>query len=130
MSETSDHDSTSLPGDGQAESPPIDVAALLTRCQNNAVLARRLAARFLTESPTQLGRVRDAIVSRDGASAAKLLHKLRGSLGVFGAATAHELAQRLEIRAAAGELDDSDALLAALEREVDRARGALEHLEA
>ncbi len=109
--------------------PPIDSAALLDRCQNSAALARRLAARFVGEAPSQLGLIRDALLAQDGGAAAKQLHKLRGSLGVFGAMTAHELACRLEERAAAGELGGVETLLAALDRELGRVRAALEHFD-
>ncbi len=128
MSRTEDRDVSLASADGPPR-PPIDVADLLARCQQSAALARRLAGRFVTEAPGQLAGVRAAVVSRDGAGAAKLLHKLRGSLGVFGAGTALDLAQRLEDRAATGDFGDSEALMATLEREVERARAALEHLE-
>jgi HPt (histidine-containing phosphotransfer) domain-containing protein len=109
--------------------PPIDAVALLDRCQNSAALARRLAARFVAEAPSQLGLIRDALLAQDGGAAAQHLHKLRGSLGVFGAMTAHELARQLEERAATSELGGVETLLAALDRELGRVRAALEHFD-
>ena len=105
----------------------IDVAALLDRCLQNAALAQRLATRFLGDAAPHLERVRSALATGDGAAAAQELHKLRGSLGVFGAAAAHAAAQQVEDRAAAGDVPGANALLSGLTEAVDLACRALEH---
>jgi HPt (histidine-containing phosphotransfer) domain-containing protein len=109
----------------ESHDPAIDATALLDRCQNDLALARRIANRFATEAPGHLGRIRETLAARDAAALAKLLHKLRGSLGMVGAGIAHAVAQEFEDKAAAADLADGAVLCKRLEHEVERACAAL-----
>ena len=108
--------------------PAIDVAALLDRCQNNAQLAGRLAARFICEAPAQIAALHDALHSENAVEFARLLHKLRGSLGIFGATVAHDAAAVLEGRAGSRSLTGCEPMLVDLASEVQRACGELAEL--
>ena len=101
--------------------PAIDAKALLDRCGNNADLARRLAGRFIREAPAQVAVMHDVLRGGNTAELARLLHKLRGSLGIFGATVAHETAAALEERARSTAPAECESMLADLESEVRRA---------
>ena len=119
---TSKHSGQMLLTEAEGPSAPaIDAQELLDRCQQSAELARRLSEKFVANVPGQLEQARELLVARDADRLAKLLHKLRGSLGVFGARTAHALAEQLEGKARAADFDGGEALYAKLATEVERA---------
>ena len=74
---------------------------------------RRICGEFLASTPGLLGDLRSALESGDAETTASLAHKLKGSMGTFGAARMSELAQELQAgtgdRPAAEILDELDA---------------------
>ena len=80
---------------------------------------------FFAQAQKLLPEIRSAGERSDGKALERAAHKLKGSMGSFGASRAAEAAQRLEIMGRNGEMVQSEEALADLEHEVGRLREAL-----
>ena len=99
-------------------SPPIfDPNVLLKRLGGNRNLFDELIDIFREEAPRNLDTIREGIANADPAKVKLGSHTLKGSLSYFDAAPAIELAEQLEKKANAKNLDgaaEAYSLLAAL----------------
>ncbi len=127
---------TVLGGALPAEAPPppaappgdqVDWPAALRAVQGDRDLLRSLAEAALEEYPRLMEAIRQAIAGRDAAGLRLAAHTLKGSIRHFAAPGAFEQAHRMELAASAGELRQAEDALAALESEVARLAGALQH---
>jgi HPt (histidine-containing phosphotransfer) domain-containing protein len=75
---------------------------------------------FLEECPSLIANLRAAVLHRDATSLELAGHTLRGLIANFGAATACELAFKLELMGKEGNLAESEAVATALEAELKR----------
>jgi PAS domain S-box-containing protein len=87
----------------------VDPTALLTACDGDAGLLRRMVGVFQTGAPAQLRRLCDAIQKANAADVRESAHKLRGLVSSFSTAAA-DVAFRLEQLAAAAALDGAAEL--------------------
>jgi PAS domain S-box-containing protein len=113
---------------GPPEPETIDRAELLDRVGGDEELMREIVGVFLDSCPGQFAELRQAVERRDARVVHRLAHTLKGSVGQFGARSAHDAAVRLELIGKSGDLAQADEAFAALRGEVERVRPALEAL--
>lgn len=82
----------------------LTLDALRAQFDGDLDILRMLAEVFLQEGPEQLDAVAQAIDRQDAAGLAHSAHKIKGSLGVFGAPRAERAALALEQAGHAGDL--------------------------
>jgi two-component system, sensor histidine kinase and response regulator len=75
---------------------------------------------FVSAWPADLQKMRDALAHNDAKSLLHTAHSLKGTLAMFGARPASEIARQLEVRASRSECEGSAPLLEALVQEVER----------
>jgi two-component system sensor histidine kinase/response regulator len=106
----------------------LDRAIALSRVGGDAELLQEMAQLFLEECPSQLASVRAAVRSRDAKALERSAHSLKGSVGNFGAAAAHQAALALEMLGRRGELDQADRALQELESAFSRLEPEMQSL--
>jgi len=104
--------------------PALDEAAALAYAADDRQLLVELLTIFLADYPGHLQALRDAVAGADPAALVRTAHKLSGSLRVLGAAPATALVGQLEALGREGPLEGAAPLLARLEPELERVRGA------
>jgi PAS domain S-box-containing protein len=112
--------------DGPAAGAVFDRTALFDYVAGNEELLNRVVRRFQEQAPQLLADVREAIARQDAKALHFSAHTLKGVVGNFFAAPAREAALRLETIGRSGDLAAAADAYAALEREVERLRTALE----
>ncbi len=123
----------SLPKD-QAEgqrglkSSAYDLAEALRFTGGDREALVRLTRAFLEDYPGILEGMRQAIREKDGSGLEKLAHKLKGSLGLFGASGASTLAVRLQAIDRGGQWEEAVGTFQCLEKEVATLREGLDKL--
>jgi len=98
----------------------VDLDTALERFGGDRQLLESVLELFLEECPSRIAHLRTAVLQRDAKSLEFASHTLRGLIGNFGAATACELALKLELMAREGNLVESEAVTMALEAELKR----------
>jgi HPt (histidine-containing phosphotransfer) domain-containing protein len=78
-----------------------------------------IAEPFLAEWPHDLGRLRVGVAAGDSKAILRVAHSLKGTLAMFGARPAHELAQQMEQQADRGLMAGMGAMVDSLEDEVN-----------
>ncbi len=79
---------------------PIDLDALDAATGGDRELARELFAILRTDAPSQLERIRKALLNGDCVEIRQVAHRLRGSLLTLGVPAAAQIASDLEQQAA------------------------------
>jgi signal transduction histidine kinase/DNA-binding response OmpR family regulator len=92
-------------------------------------ILREVVELYLAETPRLLERMQEALRRSDAEALAFAAHSFKGSSAQIGAAQAAALSAEIERKAKLGELEGTGALLADLEREVERALPLLRALE-
>ena len=105
-------------------SPALDEVAALAHAGDDRQLLGELLGIFLEDGPGHLQALRDAVAGSDPAALMRAAHTLTGSLRVLGAAGAIALVGPLEALGREGRIEGAAGLLARLEPELDRVRGA------
>ena len=77
-----------------------------------------IAEPFLTEWPQDLERLQGALVANDPKVILHVAHSLKGTMAMFGARPASELAQHMERQANLGQMDGMREMVTTLETEV------------
>ncbi len=108
----------------------LDRSAALAHMDGDADLLAEMAGLLLQDHPSQLSSVRAAVAARDTKLIERSAHKLKGSLGVFGAKQAFDAALSLEMLGKGGDLTRADETLGVLEEALKRLTPALEELAA
>lgn len=93
----------------------LDRAIALTRVGGDSELLQEMAQLFLSECPSQMEAIRDAVKKRDAGAIERAAHSLKGSVGNFGATAAHNAAANLETIGRSGQLQSVEAALTSLE---------------
>jgi two-component system, sensor histidine kinase and response regulator len=109
--------------------PALDETALLKYAGGDRQMMGELFDVFLADCPGQIQAVRDAVAGADSAALMRASHCLGGSLRVLGAGAATDLMARLEVLGRESRLEGAAALLARLEPELERVRGAARDAE-
>ncbi len=84
-----------------------------------------LGAMFIEDSAKLMAEIAEAIRDDDRASLRRAAHSLKGSLGIFGAASAAEAARQLEALGREGEIAGAGVVCASLQDEMRRLMPAL-----
>ena len=108
-----------------ADSDAFDRAAVLERLGGDAALLDELADLLLREFVQQRATILGALESEDFDAIAAAAHALKGSIGNFGARSAQQSAEDLEIAAGEGDVVRCRSETDRLTTEVDRLLGAL-----
>ncbi|MSR64285.1 MAG: response regulator [Verrucomicrobiae bacterium] len=103
----------------------INRAAAMERVGGDRELLVEVAGVFQGDCPKMLSDVCDAVARRDCKEIERAVHKLRGSVGCFGAQPAFDAAMKLESMARYEELNRAEDALKELVREIDRLMPAL-----
>ena len=107
------------------ERESLDTAASLARVQGDVELLKELVALFLAELPELMTNLQEALNAGDGGAIERAAHKLKGSVGNFGAQPAFEAASKLEGLGREGRLSEAGLALAELEKEISRVKSAM-----
>jgi len=119
----------SATSDALAADPEVcDVAALLARFEGDEGLVQELAGLFLDDSPSLVGKIRQAVQSCDSPSLQKAAHALKGSVSNFSAQRTHEAALRLEEIGRAGQAATAQPALEYLEKSIHELQPLIESL--
>ncbi len=103
----------------------FDRAAALAKVEGDGELLRTMIRLFDAQAGKLLPEIRAAGARGDGDALERSAHKIKGSMGTFGAARATEAALRLETMGRDGRLAGTEIHIAELEREVGRLRESL-----
>jgi HPt (histidine-containing phosphotransfer) domain-containing protein len=106
----------------------LDREAALDRVGGDLELLQEVAALFLEEYPVLLGHIRQAVQAGDALALEHSAHSLKGSIGNFGARSAHEAAFQLELAGKTQNLTQAPERLARLEQSLVSLRSALQEL--
>ena len=99
-----------------AADPVMDLEHTLATLEGDRAMVLRVIDVFLGELPELRRGLGVCVQAQDGGGAARICHRLRGSLSVFGAAGAEVSVTRLEDAARGGDLSD----LATLHKDADQ----------
>ncbi|WP_348269444.1 response regulator [Edaphobacter paludis] len=102
----------------------------LAKVDGDLKLFLQLAHVFATSLPELLAELRKALSDRDGDSLERAAHQLKGSLGLFDATAAFDLAQRLEDMGGRGELEGAIETIETLEAEIAELSATLTEMSA
>jgi two-component system sensor histidine kinase/response regulator len=103
----------------------FDQAGLLRRLMGNKPLAEKVVNAFLQTAPSQLSNLRRHLAAQDAPAACREAHTLKGAAATVSALALRSVALRAEQAAAAGKWARSEQLMADMEEELERLRGAL-----
>jgi two-component system, sensor histidine kinase and response regulator len=106
----------------------FDLDTALAAVGGDRELLRWMVQLFLGQCPKLLGEIRASIRRGDCAAAGRAAHKLKASVGSFGAQGAYQAALRLEELGSAGDVTGSPQAFPELEEAVRRLQGALADL--
>jgi PAS domain S-box-containing protein len=99
---------------------PLDWSEALSAVNGDEQLLRDVVEAFLDESPRVMGEIRNSIDAGDATVLRRAAHTLKGSVRLFGAHQANELAYRLEMMARDANLGQAGEALLGLEGEMQR----------
>lgn len=85
-----------------------------------------IAGMFVTDAPSQMTELREAVESGDADGVERTAHSLKGSSGNIGASRMSEICNELQNVGASGNLARAPEVLEQLEAEFVRVRPALE----
>ncbi len=103
----------------------FDASWALARVEGDRELLEKMIDLFGNQAQDLLSEIRRASVRAEGMVMERFAHKLKGSMGCFGAAPAVEAAMRLEMMGRGGDFTRCEAACADLEYEVGRLQEAL-----
>jgi signal transduction histidine kinase/CheY-like chemotaxis protein/streptogramin lyase len=112
--------------DRSEDEAPFNPAFALDRAEGDHVLLERMVKLFIDQSAKLLPEMAKALAIGDAQALERAAHKLRGSMGIFGAAPATRAANRLEELARSGALGTAVDVFEIFSEQVDRLRTALE----
>ena len=99
---------------------------LLESVSGDVELLQELISIFWETEPELIEKIRQAIAAGDAETLTRAAHSLKGSVGTFAARQAYELAQKLEMLAREGALDEADKVRVVLEEEISRLKPVLQ----
>ncbi|MGD9635147.1 MAG: Hpt domain-containing protein [Pirellulales bacterium] len=102
----------------------LDVDGTLARFGGDRRLFRDIIGFFLEDSPPLLNELHAAARQADAKAVRSAAHALKGLAAGCGGVRAAQAAQRVEHAGAAGDLEDIDTLLEALDKELETLRRA------
>lgn len=76
--------------------PSVDLSIIVEGFSGNELLIKNLIRQFLDDLPNQINELKEAVVAKDRDKTRFLAHKIKSSMGNFGADKARQLAQKIE----------------------------------
>jgi signal transduction histidine kinase/ligand-binding sensor domain-containing protein/DNA-binding response OmpR family regulator/HPt (histidine-containing phosphotransfer) domain-containing protein len=116
-------------GHPETDDRVFDPVGSLARVEGDRELLGKMIHLFLTQSGKLLPEIRKSGEVRDRRSLERAAHKLKGSMGCFGAMPAIAAVHRIEVMGQSGDFSRTEGAVAELEREVGRLRDALTHFQ-
>jgi PAS domain S-box-containing protein len=107
----------------------LDRREIQERVGGDTTLLRELIEVFFEDSPKMWQNLSAALAVGDAAKLSRAAHTIKGAVGVFGAQTAYEAAERLERLARRGDLTQAADTAAQLEAALERLKPMLRELE-
>jgi len=104
----------------------LDRTTALAQMDGDAHLVAEVAGLLLQDCPKQLSAIRAAVANDDSKLVERAAHKLKGSLGIFGAKEGFEAALCLETMAGGGDLTRAEETVGLLEEAIQRLTPVLE----
>ncbi len=104
---------------------PFDLHAALSHVEGDDELLREMIGVFLPQVDNLMPTIRAAAENGDSHALSRAAHKLKGSMGLFQATTAIEVAARLEALAAKSDLQGAMKTVTELESKVAALKAAL-----
>jgi len=105
---------------GSSQAAPIDWEQALECASGRRGLLMELIEIFLSECPSLVDEIGDAITRGSAKGLTLVAHRLKGSLRYFGDSDAAERARELEDMGRAQRMDDAESKFAELRTELDR----------
>jgi HPt (histidine-containing phosphotransfer) domain-containing protein len=105
--------------------PVFDRAEAIARLDGNEELFAEMARMFLVEHAAYAAALKDALASRDAASLRREAHTAKSLLATFSCNAGRDLALRLELLAASGNIEGAAALTAEVVASMERLAAAL-----
>jgi PAS domain S-box-containing protein len=106
----------------------FDLDTALAAVDGDRELLQRMVEVFCGQCPKLLGEIRDSVRRGDGVALERAAHKLKSSVGSFGAQRAYQAALQLEELGGGGDLTGSQQAYPELEEAVERLQEALADL--
>jgi response regulator RpfG family c-di-GMP phosphodiesterase len=107
----------------------LDREEIQDRVGGDTKLLHELIDLFFADCPRMWQNVRDALSQGDAVKLSRAAHTLKGSIGVFGAHSAREAAERVEQLARNGDFAHAAEAVTQLETELERLKPTLLELE-
>ena len=111
---------TGSPSHAPTSDQPVDLECALNWVDGDRELLAELVDIFVQDCPARLEELRESIAAGDARRAHRVAHGLKGSVTGFGAESARNLAQQIELMAKDGNLAEAADALSALEKELAR----------
>jgi signal transduction histidine kinase/DNA-binding response OmpR family regulator len=105
--------------------PAFSRATWLDNLDGDTALLERVTTLFKENTPTYMDQMRHAITQRDGLALERSAHTLLGSLGIFGAHRARNIAATLQVTGQLHNFEEAGKRLTELENETDRIYAAI-----
>ncbi len=113
----------------EAETPPVDLPALLRRCLGDRKMCCELLTMVDRRLPDLLDAVRTSLDACDATALATTAHALKGVAANISASSLTELARHLETGISEGDLSSTAQVFPSLKHETARLLGALPRLK-
>jgi len=107
---------------------PLDRELALARVDGDTEMLASLVEVLLSELPLMVQAVQEAMGAGNAAQLERAAHRLKGSVSIFGALEATEAALELENIGRRGDLQQAAGVWAALEKQIEGLRPALQEL--
>jgi PAS domain S-box-containing protein len=108
--------------------PVLDKEMALTQVEGDLELLQKVHRMFRGQAAKVVNDIYQAIAASDSRALERASHKIKGSLGSFGACQAFETARRLEEMGRNGSVDGAAAMHRALEKEIEALHEAVEEM--
>ncbi len=126
-------DISTEPGTGasapQQDDEVLDRAAVIASVDGDVEFLRELVEMFIEDYPRLLSEIREAVTRGDSKALESTAHTLKGSVGNFDAKAVFKAALKLENMGRNEDLSHAEEAYAALEKEFERLKPALESLK-
>jgi CheY-like chemotaxis protein len=103
----------------------LDLSKAMHVAGGDRALFEQTAELFMKDATDKLAKLRESVIRADASGVEKTAHKLKGSVGYFGAQRAFDAAHRLELIGQSGTWTDAQTAQSELEREIKALEAAV-----
>ncbi|MGL4943082.1 MAG: Hpt domain-containing protein [Thermoguttaceae bacterium] len=98
----------------------FDIATLLSQCGGKKEIAGMVLDEFVTQTPADVAAIAKSLADADASAVSKAAHRLKGTAGVIGAHTFHQLCFDVELAGKNGDLAAAATAFVLLEAEAKK----------